>query len=87
MTSFLAYISNVFALYILQVIKAFGNAEFFNLVFPLLFDMSNSAALHKSRKTNLGSDTNTEGGEISSSFYLNTKTYLSLVFVKLNKLT
>ncbi|XP_060667830.1 uncharacterized protein LOC107410333 isoform X2 [Ziziphus jujuba] len=39
-----------------QVIKAFGNPEFFNLVFPFLFEMCNSAALSKSRKASLGSD-------------------------------
>ncbi|KAF3455353.1 hypothetical protein FNV43_RR05803 [Rhamnella rubrinervis] len=42
-----------------EVVKAFGNPEFFNLVFPLLFEMCNSAAFHKSGKTNLGSDTTT----------------------------
>lgn len=28
-----------------QVIKAFGNPEFFNMVFPLLFELCNSEAL------------------------------------------
>ena len=60
-------------IHFLQVVKAFGNPEFFNLVFPLLFEMCNLAALHKSGKTNLGNDTTTSGCEISSSFHLNSK--------------
>lgn len=39
-----------------QVIKAFGLPEFFNLVFPLLFDMCNMAALNKSGQAPLASD-------------------------------
>ncbi|KAM4096438.1 hypothetical protein ACJW30_08G104900 [Castanea mollissima] len=39
-----------------QVIKAFGLPEFFNLVFPLLFDMCNLAALNKSGQAPLASD-------------------------------
>ncbi|KAK9274184.1 hypothetical protein L1049_018998 [Liquidambar formosana] len=39
-----------------QVIKAFGNPDFFNMVFPLLFEMSNSTALVKSGQAPLASD-------------------------------
>ncbi|KAI4308224.1 hypothetical protein L6164_031321 [Bauhinia variegata] len=38
-----------------QVIKAFGNPEFFNMVFPLLFDLCNRDA-HKSGQTPLVSE-------------------------------
>ncbi|XVF04907.1 hypothetical protein REPUB_Repub05bG0125300 [Reevesia pubescens] len=40
-----------------QVIKAFGNPEFFHLVFPMLFDMCNSASLHKTGRGPLANDT------------------------------
>ncbi|KAK6235429.1 hypothetical protein SCA6_010766 [Theobroma cacao] len=39
-----------------QVIKSFGNPEFFNLVFPMLFEMCNSASLNKTGRAPLGSD-------------------------------
>lgn len=45
-----------FLYYLLQVIKSFGLPEFFNLVFPLLFDMCNLAALNKSGQVPLASD-------------------------------
>ncbi|XP_062171204.1 uncharacterized protein LOC133876988 [Alnus glutinosa] len=40
-----------------QVIKAFGLPEFFNMVFPLLFDMCNLASFNKSGQAPLASDT------------------------------
>uniref|UniRef100_A0A7N2KMJ3 ARM repeat superfamily protein n=1 Tax=Quercus lobata TaxID=97700 RepID=A0A7N2KMJ3_QUELO len=46
-----------------QVIKAFGLPEFFNLVFPLLFDMCNMAALNKSGQAPLASDAATKESE------------------------
>lgn len=39
----------------IQVIKALGNPEFFNMVFPLLFDLCNSEPL-KSGQAPLASD-------------------------------
>lgn len=38
-----------------QIIKAFGNPEFFNSVFPILFEMCNSASLSQPRQAPLAS--------------------------------
>ncbi|GLU18926.1 hypothetical protein SLE2022_352020 [Rubroshorea leprosula] len=40
-----------------QVIKAFGDPEFFNHVFPMLLDMCNSASVSKTGQAPLASDT------------------------------
>ncbi|OWM69124.1 hypothetical protein CDL15_Pgr025311 [Punica granatum] len=40
-----------------QVIKYFGSPEFFNIAFPNLFDMCNSATSNKSAQATLASDT------------------------------
>ncbi|XP_057955900.1 uncharacterized protein LOC131149465 [Malania oleifera] len=42
-----------------QVIKAFGNPEFFNIIFPLLLEMCTSATLIKSRQANVASEAST----------------------------
>ena len=47
--------STDFSLFVFQVIKAFGNSEFFNMVFPLLFDLYNPD-LSKSVTTPVSSD-------------------------------
>ncbi|KAG2674643.1 hypothetical protein I3760_13G146600 [Carya illinoinensis] len=48
-----------------QVIKAFSLPEFFNMVFPLLFDMSNLAVVRKAGQATLASDAaKTESDEI-----------------------
>ncbi|XP_030522220.2 proteasome adapter and scaffold protein ECM29 isoform X2 [Rhodamnia argentea] len=49
-----------------QVIKAFGNHEFFNMVFPLLFDMCSSATSDKSGLANDSAKSDYDGKEDSS---------------------
>ncbi|XVE59843.1 hypothetical protein DITRI_Ditri05aG0079400 [Diplodiscus trichospermus] len=43
-----------------QVIKSFGNPDFFHLVFPMLFDMCSSATPSKTGRAPLASDTTRE---------------------------
>lgn len=48
-----------------QVVKAFGNQEFFNEVFPLLYNMYNASTLSNSGKATLaGNDTKAEEDQI-----------------------
>lgn len=58
-TTFREFLNNwnpkPYSSYIFQVIKAFGNPEFLNMVFPLLFDLSNSEPV-KPAQTPLISD-------------------------------
>lgn len=46
-----------------QVINAFGNPEFFNILFPLLLEMCNTATPTKSGKSPLGTDAKAESNE------------------------
>lgn len=53
-----------------QVIKSFGNPEFFHMVFPMLFDMCYSASVNITGRTPLASDTSKaesdEAGDVSA---------------------
>nr|CAN63508.1 hypothetical protein VITISV_029436 [Vitis vinifera] len=46
-----------------MVINAFGNPEFFNILFPLLLEMCNTATPTKSGKSPLGTDAKAESNE------------------------
>lgn len=49
-----------------QVVIAFGDPEFFKVVFPLLLEMYNSAALNKPDRATLANDTDKAGSKIKS---------------------
>lgn len=55
-----------------QVIKAFRDPKFFNIIFPLLFEMSGSTALNKSGHVPLPSDASKEGCYMT---YFSSKTF------------
>ncbi|KAI9114257.1 hypothetical protein K1719_014907 [Acacia pycnantha] len=52
-----------------QVIKAFGNSEFFNMVFPLLFDLCNPD-INKSAPTALISDATEADSDVAESTFV-----------------
>ncbi|KAJ0102382.1 hypothetical protein Patl1_05580 [Pistacia atlantica] len=46
-----------------QVIKAFGDPEFFNIIFPLLLEMCNSAVIDRSGQASLAGDGTKQGSD------------------------
>ncbi|RYR45699.1 hypothetical protein Ahy_A07g031502 isoform A [Arachis hypogaea] len=56
-----------------QVIKAFGNPDFFNMVFPLLFDMTKSAPAKSGQQPLAGDTAKTDSDGVEEIFVPHTK--------------
>ncbi|MED6172000.1 hypothetical protein PIB30_046082 [Stylosanthes scabra] len=56
-----------------QVIKAFGNPDFFNMVFPLLFDMTESEPVKSGQQPSAGDTAKTDSDSVEEIFVPHTK--------------